>query len=42
MTGLPRTNQDKLPNDTHEDDHDHNDEDEVDNDEPFNPPRPPP
>jgi hypothetical protein len=33
-TGLPRTDQDKLPDDTREDDHD--------NEEPFNPPRPPP
>jgi hypothetical protein len=34
--GLPQIDQDKLPNDTHEDDHDH------DNEEPFNPLRPPP
>jgi hypothetical protein len=36
-TGLPLTDQDKLPDDTHEDDHE-----EVDDEEPFNPPRPPP
>jgi hypothetical protein len=41
-TGLPRTDQDKLPDDTHEDDHDHDDEEEVDDEEPFNPPCPPP
>jgi hypothetical protein len=41
-TGLPRTDQDKLPNDTREDDHDHDEEQEVDDEEPFNRPRPPP
>jgi hypothetical protein len=40
-TGLPQTDRDKLPDDTHEDDHDH-DEEEVDDEEPFNPPHPPP
>jgi hypothetical protein len=38
--GLPQIDQDKLPDDTHEDDHD--DAEEVDNEEPFNPLRPPP
>jgi hypothetical protein len=38
--GSPQIDQDKLPDDTREDDHD--DAEEVDNDEPFNPPRPPP
>jgi hypothetical protein len=41
-TGLPQTNQDKLPDDTREDDHDRDDEEEVDDVEPYNPPRPPP
>jgi hypothetical protein len=39
-TGLPQTDQDKLPNDTCEDDHDH-DEEEVDDEEPFNTACPP-
>jgi hypothetical protein len=34
--------QDKLPDDTCEDDHDHKEEEEVDDEEPFNPTRPPP
>jgi hypothetical protein len=38
--GLPQIDQDKLLDDTHEDDH--NDVEEVDDEEPFNPPRPPP
>jgi hypothetical protein len=38
--GLPQIDQDKLPDDTHEDDHD--DAKEADNAEPFNPPCPPP
>jgi hypothetical protein len=38
--GLPQIDQDKLPDDTREDDHD--DAEEVDDKEPFNPPRPPP
>jgi hypothetical protein len=37
--GLPQIDQDKLPDDTREDDH--NDA-EVDDEKPFNPPRPPP
>jgi hypothetical protein len=41
-TELPWTDQDKLPNNTREDDHDHDEEEEVDHDEPFNPPCPPP
>jgi hypothetical protein len=41
-TGLPRTDQDKLPDDTREDDHDHNEEEEVDDEKPFNAPHPPP
>jgi hypothetical protein len=43
-TGAPTTDQDKLPNDTREDDHNEEDEmEEVDDEEPFNPPpRPPP
>jgi hypothetical protein len=41
-TGLPWTDQDNLPNDTHEDNQDHNEEKEVDDEEPFNPRRPPP
>jgi hypothetical protein len=41
-TGLPQIDQDKLPNDTREDDHDHDEEQEVDDEEPFNRPRPPP
>jgi hypothetical protein len=40
--GLPRIDQDKLPYDTREDDHDHNEEEEVDDEDPFNPPLPPP
>jgi hypothetical protein len=39
-TGLPPTDQDKLPDETHEDNYD--EEEEVDDEEPFNPPRPPP
>jgi hypothetical protein len=48
-TGLPAMDQDKLPNDTREDDH--IEEEEVEQvekdqdklpDDPFNPPRPPP
>jgi hypothetical protein len=39
-TGLPLTDQDKLPDETHEDNYD--EEEEVDDEEPFNPPRPPP
>jgi hypothetical protein len=38
--GLPQIYQDKLPDDTREDDHD--DIEEVDDEEPFNPPCPPP
>jgi hypothetical protein len=38
--GLPQIDQDKLLDDTREDDHD--DAEEVDDEEPFNPPRPPP
>jgi hypothetical protein len=38
--GLPHIHQDKLLDDTHEDDHD--DMEEVDDKEPFNPPHPPP
>jgi hypothetical protein len=38
--GLPQIDQDKLPDDTREDDHD--DTEEVDDEESFNPPRPPP
>jgi hypothetical protein len=34
--GLPQKDQDKLPDDTREDDHD--EEEEVDDEEPFNPP----
>jgi hypothetical protein len=34
--------QDKLPDDTCEDDHDHKEEEEVDDEEPFIPTRPPP
>jgi hypothetical protein len=41
-TGLPWTDQDKLPHDAREDDHDHDEEEVVDDEEPFNPPRPPP
>jgi hypothetical protein len=43
-TGVPTMDQDKLPNDTREDDHDEEDEvEEVEDNEPFNPPtrRPP-
>jgi hypothetical protein len=39
--GLPGTDQDKLPDDTRQDDPNH-EEEEVDDDEPFNPPLPPP
>jgi hypothetical protein len=35
-TGLPLTDQDKLPDDTREDDHD--EEEEVEDEEPFHPP----
>jgi hypothetical protein len=38
--GLPQIDQDKLLDDTYEDDHD--DAEEVGDEEPFNPPRPPP
>jgi hypothetical protein len=38
-TGLPLTDQDKLPDETHEDNYD---EEEVEDKEPFNPPHPPP
>jgi hypothetical protein len=38
--GLPQIDQDKLPDDTHEDDHD--DAKEVNDKEPFSPPHPPP
>jgi hypothetical protein len=38
--GLPQIDQDKLLDDTREDDH--NDTEEVDDEESFNPPRPPP
>jgi hypothetical protein len=38
-TRLPPTDQDKLPNDTHEDNHD--EEEELEDEEPFHPPRPP-
>jgi hypothetical protein len=37
-----RPHQDKLPDDTCEDDHDHKEEEEVDDEEPFNPIGPPP
>jgi hypothetical protein len=40
-TRLPATDQDKLPDDTHEDNHDE-EEVEVEDEEPFNPPCPPP
>jgi hypothetical protein len=40
-TGLPPTDQDKLPDETHEDNYD-DDEEEVEDEEPFNPPGPPP
>jgi hypothetical protein len=39
-TRLPQIDQDKLPDDTREDDHD--DTEEVDDEEPINPPHPPP
>jgi hypothetical protein len=39
-TGLPLKDQDKLPDETHEDNYD--EEEEVEDEEPFNPPRPPP
>jgi hypothetical protein len=38
--GLPQIDQDRLLDDTREDDHD--DAEEVDDEEPFNPPCPPP
>jgi hypothetical protein len=38
--GLLQIDQDKILDDTHEDDHD--DAEEVDDEEPFNPPCPPP
>jgi hypothetical protein len=38
--GLPQIDQDRLWNDTREDDHD--DAEEVDDEAPFNPPCPPP
>jgi hypothetical protein len=42
-TGLPQIDQDKLPDDTRENDHDHEEEEEEEDDEePFNPPHPPP
>jgi hypothetical protein len=42
-TGVPATDQDKLPNDTREDDHDEQDKiEEVDDEEPLNPPPCPP
>jgi hypothetical protein len=41
-TGFSRTDQDKLPDDTLVEDHDHGDEEEVDGEDPFNPPCPPP
>jgi hypothetical protein len=41
-TGLPQTDQDKIHDDTREDDHDHDEEEEVDDEEPFNPACPPP
>jgi hypothetical protein len=43
-TGVPTMDQDKVSNDTHDDDHDKEDEvEEVEDEEPFNPPpRPPP
>jgi hypothetical protein len=41
-TGLPWIDQDKLLDDTREDDHNHDKEEEVDDEEPFNPPHPPP
>jgi hypothetical protein len=42
-TGVPATDQDKLPDDTREDDHDEEDEmEEVEDGEPFNPPPHPP
>jgi hypothetical protein len=41
--GAPGTDQDKLPDDTREDDYDDEDEmEEVDDEEPFNPPPHPP
>jgi hypothetical protein len=39
-TGLPLTDQDKLPNETHEDNYD--EEEEVEDEEPFKSPSPPP
>jgi hypothetical protein len=39
-TRLPSTDQDKLPDETREDNYD--EEEEVENEEPFNPPCPPP
>jgi hypothetical protein len=40
--GLPRIDQDKLLDDTREDDHDHDEEEDVDDEEPFKHPCPPP
>jgi hypothetical protein len=40
VTGMPPTDQAKLPNETCEDDY--NEEEEVEDEEPFNPPCPPP
>jgi hypothetical protein len=41
--GLPATDQDKLPDDTREDNHDNEEEVKaVEDEEPFNPPCPPP
>jgi hypothetical protein len=39
-TGLPLTEQAKLPDETREDDYD--EEEEVEDKDPFNPPHPPP
>jgi hypothetical protein len=39
-TGLPSTDHNKLPDETHEDNY--NEEEEVEDEEPFNPSRPPP
>jgi hypothetical protein len=42
-TGLPTIDQDRLPDDTREDDHDEEEvEVVVEDEDPFNPPRPPP
>jgi hypothetical protein len=40
VTGLPPTDQDKLSDDTHEDNYE--EEEVVEDEEPFNPPHPPP